>query len=429
MSFSAGVYWALSIGSVFAYILVALLSAGESAVARLTHAGAEDLREAGVRQAAAIEKLASVRRGALAYSRALRALLQTMAIVSITVMITNVTQPEWWAALVALAINALALLWATIPPSYLGRRYSAATLTYIAKLMLGVWRLGHPFGTIVRRFVPASAPTEQEERDEVTEDLREMVDQIGDTESLEEEDKEMIWSVFELGQTLAREVMVPRTDMISIDKDESAGKALSLFVKSGYSRVPVIGEDSDDVRGVLYLKDLLLRLHRNPEAEDLAVHHIMREAKFVPETVYIDNLLRQMQAERFHMALVVDEYGLIAGLVTLEDVIEEVIGDVSDEHDHAKAEPIALPDGSWVVPARLPLYELGDLFDMELEDEDVDTVGGLLTKLVGRVPLVGAQAEIDGLLLQAITAGGRRRQITEIEVSRIFPAEEEVEAL
>ena len=151
-----------------------------------------------------------------------------------------------------------------------------------------------------------------------------MIDEIGETDTIEDEDREMMRSVVELGQTLVREVMVPRTDMVTIDAHKPASAAMRLFIRSGYSRVPVIGEDADDVRGILYLKDVLRRLAAHPEHEALAVAGFVRDAEYVPETKPADDLLREMQTGRFHMALAVDEYGGTAGLVTMEDLLEEV---------------------------------------------------------------------------------------------------------
>ena len=269
-----------------------------------------------------------------------------------------------------------------------------------------------------------AAPTDAETREAVNEDLREMIDEIGETDTIEDEDREMMRSVVELGQTLVREVMVPRTDMVTIDAHKPASAAMRLFIRSGYSRVPVIGEDADDVRGILYLKDVLRRLAAHPEHEELAVAGFVREAEYVPEMKPADDLLREMQTGRFHMALAVDEYGGTAGLVTMEDLLEEVVGELTDEHDPELPEVVEVAPGTYRVPARLALDELGELFDLEIDDDDVDTVGGLLTKAIGRVPLPGAAGDTQGVHLQAEEAAGRRRQVSTILASRT-PAPEE----
>lgn len=218
----------------------------------------------------------------------------------------------------------------------------------------------------------------------------------------------MIQSVFELGDTPAREVMVPRTEMVWIESDKSAGQATSLAVRSGHSRIPVIGENVDDVVGVVYLKDLVQQTYYSVNGgRDTTVTQLMRPAVFVPDSKPLDALLREMQHDRNHMALLVDEYGAIAGLVTIEDVLEEIVGEIADEYDEAETAPVEdLGDNRFRVSARLPIQDLGELYDVEFADDlDVDTVGGLLALELGRVPLPGAEVISHGLRLRA--EGGR----------------------
>jgi CBS domain containing-hemolysin-like protein len=210
--------------------------------------------------------------------------------------------------------------------------------------------------------------------------------------------------VFELGDTPAREVMVPRTEMVWIESDKSAGQATSLAVRSGYSRIPVIGENVDDVVGVVYLKDLVQKTYSSRNnGRDTKVTDVMRPAVFVPDSKPLDALLREMQRDRNHMALLVDEYGAIAGLVTIEDVLEEIVGEIADEYDTDEVAPVEeLGDRQFRVSARLPIEDLGELYEMEFpEDLDVDTVGGLVALELGRVPLPGAEVTWDGLRLRA----------------------------
>ena len=333
----------------------------------------------------------------------------------------------WWQVL-ALALLANIILLGVVvgfSPRTYGRRNPAATLLALGGLLTWVDVLAAPQRRLVSRTRrPESAPTDAETREAVNEDLREMIDEIGETDTIEDEDREMMRSVVELGQTLVREVMVPRTDMVTIDAHKPASAAMRLFIRSGYSRVPVIGEDADDVRGILYLKDVLRRLAAHPEHEALAVAGFARDAEYVPEMKPADDLLREMQTGRFHMALAVDEYGGTAGLVTMEDLLEEVVGELTDEHDPELPEVVEVAPGTYRVPARLALDELGELFDLEIDDDDVDTVGGLLTKAIGRVPLPGAAGDTQGVHLQAEEATGRRRQVSTILASRT-PAPEE----
>lgn len=213
---------------------------------------------------------------------------------------------------------------------------------------------------------------------------------------------------------MVREVMVPRTDMITVHEDTLLESAQTLFVRSGYSRIPVVGDTVDDVAGVLYSKDIVRRTHRRLDTDDLTVKDVMREAVFVPEMKPVDDVLHDMQAKYFHMALVVDEYGGIAGLVTIEDVLEELVGEMVDEHDQAAPEIEQLDTGVFRVPARLPIDELGELFGLLIEDEDVDTAGGLLAKGLGQIPILGSETDILGLHLVADRFEGRRKRLASV---------------
>jgi len=260
-------------------------------------------------------------------------------------------------------------------------------------------------------------------------ELREVVDLAQQRGVVADDERRMIQSVFELGDTPAREVMVPRTEMVWIENDKTAGQATSLAVRSGHSRIPVIGENVDDVVGVVYLKDLVERTYySNNGGRDTKVSAVMRDAVFVPDSKPLDALLREMQRDRNHMALLVDEYGAIAGLVTIEDVLEEIVGEIADEYDTDEVAPVEeLGDQCYRVSARLPIEDLGELYDREFdEDLDVDTVGGLLALELGRVPLPGAEVTWDGLQLRA--EGGRdHRGRVRIGTVLVSPAEPEPE--
>ncbi|MGH3525473.1 MAG: hemolysin family protein, partial [Mycobacterium sp.] len=217
--------------------------------------------------------------------------------------------------------------------------------------------------------------------------------------------------VFELGDTPAREVMVPRTEMVWIENDKSAGQATSLAVRSGHSRIPVIGENVDDILGVVYLKDLVQQTYYSTNGgRDTTVTQVMRPAVFVPDSKPLDALLHEMQRDRYHMALLVDEYGAIAGLATIEDVLEEIVGEIADEYDVGEIAPVEeLGDSRFRVSARLPIEHVGKLCGVQFDsDLDVDTVGGLLALELGRVPLPGAEVVSHGLRLHA--EGGRDRR-------------------
>jgi len=247
---------------------------------------------------------------------------------------------------------------------------------------------------------------------------------------VESGERNMIHSVFELGDTIAREVMVPRTDVVWIERTKTLRQALALAMRSGFSRIPVIGENVDDVVGVIYLKDLIRRTQGGQDPRNtVKVEDLMRPPTFVPESKPVDELLRDMQAQRIHIAIVVDEYGGFAGLVTIEDILEEIVGEIADEHDRFQRPPVEeLPDGSVRITARLPVEDLAALFDVELpRDDDVETVGGLLARELGVVPIEGSQAEVAGLRLVAESTGGRRNRIDTILVCRVPEDEESAE--
>ncbi|MCZ0731395.1 hemolysin family protein [Mycolicibacterium iranicum] len=260
-------------------------------------------------------------------------------------------------------------------------------------------------------------------------ELREVVDLAQQRGVVADDERRMIQSVFELGDTPAREVMVPRTEMVWIESTKSAGQATSLAVRSGHSRIPVIGENIDDVIGVVYLKDLVQRTYySNDGGRGTLVSDVMRKAAFVPDSKPLDALLRDMQRDRVHMVLLVDEYGAIAGLVTIEDVLEEIVGEIADEYDTDEVAPIEdLGESTYRVSARLPIEDLSELYDIKFdEDLDVDTVGGLVALELGRVPLPGAEVEWDGLLLRA-EGGPDPRGRVRIGTVLVTPVEREDE--
>lgn len=241
------------------------------------------------------------------------------------------------------------------------------------------------------------------------EEIREFVDRATDNEYLEDDEAEMVQSVLDMDDTLVRSVMVPRTDMVSITIDEPLDDALNLFLRSGFSRVPVLGNGFDDVRGFLYFKDLIAATTGKIEAKDIA--SVSRPARFVPESKHVMDLLKEMQRESTHVAIVIDEYGGTAGLVTLEDLIEEVVGEISDEYDQEKHEVKMQDDGTFKISSRLSLLELGEIFGIELDDEDVDTVWGLMAKELGKVPIIGSEIVVSGIHVRALSTSGRRNRV------------------
>jgi CBS domain containing-hemolysin-like protein len=251
-------------------------------------------------------------------------------------------------------------------------------------------------------------------------ELRGLVDYLERRTGIEPGERDMVRSVFELGDTIVREVMVPRTDMVFIEGDKTVEQALSLALRSGFSRIPVAGENEDDVVGIAYLKDIVAWSHEHPGAEGAEkVATVMRPATYVPDSKPVDELLRQMQAQRIHVAIVIDEYGGTAGLATIEDILEEIVGEITDEYDKEQPPVAWLSEDSARVTARLPVTELEELFGTRIDVEDVETVAGLLAHALGRVPIAGSSATVSGLRLTAENLAGRRNKIDRVLVERV----------
>ena len=242
-----------------------------------------------------------------------------------------------------------------------------------------------------------------------------------DWTAIEPGEREMVKSVVQLGDTIVRDVMVPRTDMVFIEAAKTLQQALSLALRSGFSRLPVVGENTDDIVGIAYMKDIVAWEHEHPDAEATEkVAAIMRPASFVPDSKPVDELLRQMQARRIHVSIVIDEYGGTAGLVTIEDLLEEIVGEITDEYDNEQPPVERLDDGSFRVTARLPVADLEELFGVSVQAEDVETVAGLLAHELGRVPIAGSTATVSGLRLTAEkNLAGRRNKIGTVLVEPV----------
>jgi putative hemolysin len=225
---------------------------------------------------------------------------------------------------------------------------------------------------------------------------------------IEHEERTLIHSIIDFGDTVVRDVMVPRPDMVAVESHARIIDVVDIIIPAGFSRIPVYGQGIDDIVGIVYAKDLM-RAEREERRED-PVSTIMRDAQFTPESKRVSELMREMQAGKFHMAIVVDEFGGTAGLVTLEDLIEELIGEITDEYDVEEAPPERFDDGTVVVNARMPVDEVNELLDSsELpEGDEWDTVGGLLYSLLGHVPVEGEAADVDGHRLVAERVQGRR---------------------
>ncbi len=349
----------------------------------------------------------------------IRILAETTAAVLVTAALSIVFDSIWWAVLAAAVIMTIvSFVLVGASPRAVGRQHAkgllraCAPLVRAARVVLGP--LAHLLVVVGNRFTPGiqrgtSFASEEQ--------LLSMVDEAASHDLIEEDDRELIHSVFDFTDTFVRAVMVPRTDMVTMDGASTTQQAMQLFLDKGVSRIPIADDAADDITGVVYLKDLVQFAYRDESAwRDAPVRTIARPAVFVPESMKAETLLQQMKKDAVHVCLVVDEYGGVAGLVTLEDLIEELVGEIADEYDPRSTEIVALDVGRYRVSARLGLDEVGELFGIDLEDDDVDSIGGLLGKVLGRVPLPGATAEYGGLIITGGTSRGRGRGLATVFV-------------
>ncbi len=402
-------------------LLAGWCACAETALLRISRAGARELgRSAGDSSHTLQDVLSEVPR----YVSVLllgQVAGEISATVLLAVVLVHWLGHGWLAYVIAAAVMiAVSYVLAGIVPRSVGRRQAVRVASAAAAVLHPIVRLLRPLPGFL--LVTGSAGHDGERQEGPSgseEDLRGLVDLLERRQIIEPGEREMIHSVFELGDTIVREVMVPRTDMVFVERSKTLRQALSLALRSGFSRIPVVGENLDDVVGIAYLKDLVTRSHEHPEAEPVeTVDSTMRPATFVPESKPIDELLREMQARQTHLAIVIDEYGGTAGLVTIEDILEEIVGEIADEYDREQPPVEWLGEGRARVTARLPVEELEELFDVSIDAQDVETVGGLLAQRLGRVPIAGSVTTVAGLRLTAESLAGRRNRIGTVTVER-----------
>jgi CBS domain containing-hemolysin-like protein len=413
--------WLLA-AAVVLTLLAGWCATAEAAVARVSRAGAKELgRGVGEGSTPLQVVLADVWRY-LAVLLLARIVAEFTAVVLVTVVLLHWLGTGWRAFVIAAAVMTAAIYLVTgIVPRSLGQRNAVRLASSAASVLAPVTRLLGPLPRLL--LVPGSAGGRGGWPPGSEEDLRGLVDLLEQRRVIQPDERAMIHSVFELGDTIVREVMVPRTDMVFVERDKTLRQALSLALRSGFSRIPVVGENEDDIIGIAYLKDIVTRSHEHREGESVEkVESIMRPATFVPESKPIDALLREMQARQIHVAIVIDEYGGTAGLVTIEDILEEIVGEIADEYDKEQPAVEWLGEGRARVTARLPVEELEELFGVRIEAEDVETVGGLLAQRLGRVPIAGSVATVAGLRLTAESLAGRRNRIGTVTVERAIAA-------
>ncbi|MBW0117917.1 hemolysin family protein [Pseudonocardia abyssalis] len=437
--------WSLILAAVVLVPLAGLFAAADAALVSVSRARVDSLVRMGRPGARALAAVVADRPRHVNLLLLLRLGAETAATVLLTVALVESTlfeetAPVWPAALLAGAIMlVVSYVLVGVGPRTLGRQHPYRIALLVAAPIRALARLLGPLTTLLILVGNAITPGQGFRQGPFSSEveLRELVDMASTTGVVDEDERQMIHSVFELGDTLVREVMVPRPDVVWTEHDTPVEKVVRLALKSGYSRVPVLGENIDDIVGVAYLKDLVAASHRG----ETALSAVMRPPAFVPDSKRVDELLKEMQAQRKHMAIVVDEYGGTAGVVTIEDILEEIVGEIADEYDAEEVPDVQSLDGGRLrLAARLPVDDLADLFpgidadDNDLteavEAADVETVGGLLAQRLGRVPLPGAVAEVAGLRLLA--EGGKdargRIRITTVLVEQLDRADDDTTA-
>ena len=416
--------------AIAATLLAFLISTAEAAFQRMSRARAHELLEEGRPGSHALVRVVDDTAAYLSVLSFLRVIAESTVAVMVTLAVTDVVDGTTEGFLVAIGIMALiSFAVVGVSPGTLGAQHSTRVALAAAPTTVWLRRVLGPFSRLLIALTNAVTPGKgfRDGPFESESELRDLVDMARDSALIEAGEREMIHSVFELGDTLAREVMVPRTDMVAIDEDRVCRQAMSLFLRSGYSRIPVLGKDVDDIVGLLYLKDVIRRINADPDAGGVPVTELMRPMPFVPESKPVDDLLREMQRDQTHFAVVVDEYGGTAGLVTIEDILEEIVGEITDEYDREAPEVEDLGDGRLRVAATMHIDDLGELYGLDLDEDEVDTVGGLIAKTIGRVPILGSTCEVAGLRLTAERMSGRRHRVATVVVERVEPVRADVE--
>ncbi len=418
--------WLLVAGALV--LAAGVFSAVDAAFSSFSRARADELAAEGRTGARRLVAMLEDRAPYLNTLILLRLLCEVAAIVLVALQVQSWL--ESWSASVLTAIGIMLVISFVVigvAPRTLGRQHEEPVALATAVPLHLITRVLGPLPKLLILVGNALTPGRgfREGPFSTETELRELVDLAEASAVIESGERRMIHSVFELGDTTVREVMVPRNDVVYIERHKNLRQAMSLFLRSGFSRVPVIDSNLDDILGIAYLKDVVRRDFEAPDVEfTQRIEEVMRPPYWVPESKPVDELLAEMQQRRVHLAVVVDEYGGTAGLITIEDLLEEIVGEITDEYDEAEVETEWLDDGSVRVSSRFPVDDLEELFGFDVEEEDVDSVGGLMAKHLGLVPIAGSQVVAHGLRFEAEQAAGRRNKIGTIRISRVEPASE-----
>ena len=421
------IHIALLVGAAACIVLAGLLSCADAALAFFSPARAGELAAAGRGGAKALVRLVEDRARYLNTALLLRTLAEVAGIVMVALDVYDLMGKHWWpaAGIVIGVMVVISFVAIGVAPRTVGRQHAETVALIGALPLVALASVLGPIPNLLILIGNALTPGRgfREGPFSTETELREMVDLAEDRNLIDDDEREMIHSVLELAETRAREVMVPRGDIVFVERHKNLRQTMSLFLRSGFSRVPVIEDSLDHIVGFAYLKDIVRRDFEAPDVEKTQrVEELMRPVTYIPDSKKVDELLQEMQRGRQHIAIVVDEYGGTAGLITIEDILEEIVGEIADEYDRERPPVEWLGDGSARVSARLSVEELEELFDVSIDAEDVETVGGLLAHQLGKVPIAGSVATVSGLRMTAENLTGRRNRIGTVTVRRLDDA-------
>jgi putative hemolysin len=414
-----GVAWLQLTILVIALVLCAVASAAETALTSVSRIKLKNLVEEGDEQAAELERLLARPNTFLSTILVVNSIAVIVASSMATVLALRFSE-SWGELIATVLISLIVLIFCEITPKTAAvqnpLRWARALSGFVraAAWFLGplVWLLGMittALASVLGGEIKHPGPF-------VTEEELRLLVSVGEQEGvLEEEETEMIHSIFEFADTPVREVMVPRIDMITLEADTAVDEAVDVALQVGLSRIPVYEQTLDNILGILYTKDLLKQLREGQQKR--LVRELVRPAYFVPETKKLDDLLREIRQRRTHMAIVVDEYGSVAGLVTIEDLMEEIVGDIKDEYDREENLYERVSEHEYIVDAKMNIDDFNDLMETRLDNEDYETLGGFLYAQLDKIPVAGDTITYGDLNLTVLATRGRR--ITKVRVVRL----------
>lgn len=420
------IYFAVAVVCV---LLASVLAAADSAFSVVSHHEIHDAAEDGARGGERALKIVRELPTHINVITFVRQLFEANAVVFIVWGYVEVLGANWKSLLAAAVTGSVAIfVIAGVSPRTIGRRRSLPVALALAGPVAGLRTMLGPLARVLVWLGNMLTP-DRVYRDGpfvTQEQLRDLVERASAGNIIEDDERDMIERIFTLSDTRTYKVMVPRTDVVTIDTTDTLGESLSLFFRSGFSRIPVVNGDIDEMIGVLYLKDVSRKLYQAPEEANTHAGELARTVPYVPETKPVADLLREMQHEATHVAVVIDEYGGTAGIITIEDIVEEIVGEIADEYDSEDDEIVEIKPGVYRVDTRMLIDDLAEFFDVRIDEDDVSSVGGLLTTLIGKVPIEGSRAECAGLSIEAEPGQGRRHRVHHVIVKRIEEPDEPV---